>query len=145
MTLESKLAGTGQLTTLMLLLSPFPAFVFCYKSSIEKNKQIAAISPNYLVASFFCNAVWLAYALKIANPDLIVINCLGTVITAFFMVMFLYVKVKVGHHRMLLLKILIGSPFLVASCTDYLDSSKTGLMATSLSVLSYAVTLDSIS
>ena len=94
----SKLASLGQLTTILLLISPFPSFVFCHKKSLEKNAQIANISYKYLLANFACNAVWLAYSLKVENMDLIVINFLGTLISAIFLALYIYVKIKVGHR-----------------------------------------------
>lgn len=99
MVLEKKVACVGQLTTLVLLLSPFPSFVFCHKKTLEKNKQISSISFSYLLANFVCNAVWLGYSFKVESPDLIILNLLGSVLTAFFLMLFLYVKVKMGQHK----------------------------------------------
>jgi len=79
-----------------MLISPFPAFVFCHKKNLEKNEQIKGISYTYLLANFVCSAVWLAYSFKVNNMDLIIINTVASIITAFFLIMYLYVKVMVG-------------------------------------------------
>lgn len=36
-TLEQKLARLGELTMIVTLISPLPSFIFCHKSSFEKN------------------------------------------------------------------------------------------------------------
>lgn len=143
--LVSKLASLGQLTTILLLISPFPSFVFCHKKSLEKNAQIANISYKYLLANFLCNAVWLAYSLKVENMDLIVINFLGTLISSIFLTLYIYVKIKVGHHQRSFLLLFLTSPLLWISFSESVAIKYTGLMAVSLSVTMYAMSLDNIS
>ena len=140
-----KLASFGQLTTLLLLISPFPSFVFCHKKSLEKNAQMSQVSYKYLLANFVCSAVWLAYSLKVDNTDLIVINFLATVLTCLFLGLYVYVKVKVGHHQKSFMFLILSTPIIFAAYSESLSTSSTGLMATSLSVITYGMSLDNIS
>ena len=39
-TIDSKLARLGELTTIVTLISPLPAFVSCHKSSVEKERML---------------------------------------------------------------------------------------------------------
>jgi uncharacterized protein with PQ loop repeat len=75
-----------------------PNFVFCHKKSLEKNQMVSKVSYKYLLANFLNNAVWLAYSLKVENTDLIIINGLGSLITCLFLSLYIYAKMKVGHH-----------------------------------------------
>ena len=77
------------------MISPLPAFVSCHKKSHEKNRMLAQISFNFLIALFVTNAAWLAYAIRIHNMDIMVINSLGFVVSFCFCIMYLYVKLKV--------------------------------------------------
>jgi len=88
-TIDAKLARLGELTTLVTLISPLPAFVSCHKSALEKKVMLEKISFNFLMAMFVTNMVWLAYSIKIANPDLIVINALGSIIAGTFVCIFI--------------------------------------------------------
>ena len=145
MCLADKLASFGQLTTLILLLAPFPSFVFCHKKSLEKNASIKSISFKYLLANFFCNQVWLAYSIKAENPDLIVINGLGSLITTFFLLLFLYVKFKLNQYVMPLLSTLLTMPVILACASQTLTTlTQTGLIATTLSVATYLTCLDTV-
>ena len=94
--MENKLACVGQLTTIILLISPFPQFVFCHKKSLEKNASLKGISFKYLLANFFCYQVWLAYSFKVDNMDLIIINMVGAIINTTFLGLYLYVKYKIN-------------------------------------------------
>ena len=40
MTIDQKLARLGELTTIVTLISPFPAFISCGMSSIDKDRQL---------------------------------------------------------------------------------------------------------
>ena len=93
--LDVKLARLGELTTIVTLISPLPAFVSCHKKSMEKNEMLSKISFNFLLAMFVCNEVWFAYCIKIMNLDLMVINAAGTLIAGSFVAIFLYVKLKI--------------------------------------------------
>lgn len=135
----------GQLTTLLLLVSPFPAFVFCHKKSLEKNASISKISYKYLLANFVCSAIWLAYSLKVENTDLIVINFLATVLTCLFLSLYIYVKIKVGHHQKSFLLLLLSLPLIYISYSESFSTNNTGLLATSMSVVTYGMSLDNIS
>ena len=76
-----------------MLVSPFPNFVFCHKKSLEMNEQVKGISYTYLLVNFVCCSVWMAYSFKVNNMDLIIINTVATVITSFFLSMYIYVKI----------------------------------------------------
>ena len=91
-TIDAKLARLGELTTIVTLISPLPAFVSCHKSSVEKKRMLEKISFNFLMAMLVTNLVWLAYSFKIVNPDLIVINALGSVIAGTFVTLYIWRK-----------------------------------------------------
>ena len=141
--LEQKLAAVGQLTTIIMLVSPFPNFVFCHKKSLDANKQVSAISSRYLFVNFMNNAVWLVYSLKIDNSDLIIINSLGSLISFFFLALYLYVKARVGRYAEHSGLLVVAPVPLLA--WQYLSSDWTGLLATTLSISAYIVSLDSVS
>jgi uncharacterized protein with PQ loop repeat len=143
--MEKRLASIGQLTQIILLLSPLPNFVFCHKKSLEKNSMLKNMSFKYLLSNFVNSTVWLAYSLKIENDDLIIINVIATIITSLFLLLFLYVKIKIGHFYDLVLMVAGVSPIVILPFTQYLTAPIVGLLATILSVLAYAVSLDSIS
>jgi len=50
---------------IVTLISPLPSFIFCHKTSFEKNQQLARLSYNFLLAMMTNNSVWLAYSIKI--------------------------------------------------------------------------------
>jgi len=142
--MENKLACIGQLTTIILLVSPLPQFVFCHKKSLEKNASIKEISFKYLLANFLCYQVWVAYSLKVDNIDLIIINMLGAVINTIFLVLYMYVKCTVGQHSQYMLMILVSLPMVYMAHSSALSMDNTGLFATTLSVMMYGLTLDSV-
>ena len=84
-----KLARLGELTTIVTLISPLPAFVSCHKTSIEKERMLDKISYNFLMAMLVTNVVWTAYSIKIDNADLIVINVLGSLIAGTFICVYI--------------------------------------------------------
>lgn len=77
--------------------------------------------------------------------DLIIINSAGTVITSFFLALYLYVKIKVNHHQHPLLFFLLSLPAVYLAFSAHLSSDRTGLMATSLSIMTQITCLDSVS
>ena len=110
------------MTTIILLVSPLPSFVFCHKKSIEKNQMVSAVSYKYLLANFVCSAVWLAYSFKVDNIDLIIINLLATIITCIFLSLYIYAKMKVGHHQRSFLMLLVSIPIIIVSYTEYVST-----------------------
>ena len=119
---------------MITLISPLPAFVSCHKPSWEKNKQLAKVSYNFLVAMWATNVVWLAYSLKIDNIDLIVINALGVLISSCFLFLFLYVKARVARLTMHLLRFFIGLVLGAAFSSNLTTPWTNGLLATSMSM-----------
>ena len=107
--------------------------------------MLKTMSYKYLLSNFVNSAVWLAYSIKVQNDDLIIINVIATLITGLFFTMFLYVKIKIGRYYELLMMALAASPVVVLPYTDYVTTNYAGIMATSLSVFAYAVSLDTIS
>lgn len=95
--IDQKLARLGELTSIVTLISPLPAFISCHKTTFEKNEMLAKLSFNFLLAMLVTNAVWLAYSLKVYNLDLIIINFLGTIIASCFVSVYLYVKLKIAR------------------------------------------------
>jgi len=144
MTLDMRLARLGELTTMVTLISPLPAFVSCHKKSFEKNKMLEKISFNFLLAMFICNETWLAYAIKIDNMDLVVINALGTIIAGLFVFMFLYVKTKVTNPHKYIALLLGGIIFATLVSSNLIEPWTNGLIATLLSMSQYVFTLDSV-
>jgi len=65
------------MTSFALTLSPVPTFLFCYKSKKEQLASLDSISFLYLLSSFATSAIWLAYALKITNPDIALVSIFG--------------------------------------------------------------------
>jgi solute carrier family 50 protein (sugar transporter) len=148
MTIDAKLARLGELTTIVTLISPLPAFVSCYKSSIEKERMLEKISYVFLVAMFVTNVVWLAYSIKIENPDLIVINALGSLIAGTFVFLFIYIKFKVikkpPPQQLIILGIGLALAILLSYPDLLLDTWWNGFAATSLSMSQYLFSLDSV-
>lgn len=107
--------------------------------------MVSNVSYKYLLANFVNNAVWLAYSLKVQNADLIIINGLGTLITCLFLSLYIYAKMKVGHHQQSFLLLLITVPLIIFSFTDHISTEMTGLLGTVLSISAYAISLDNIS
>lgn len=107
--------------------------------------MVSKVSYKYLLANFVNNAVWLAYSLKVENTDLIIINFLGTLITCFFLSLYIYAKMKVGHHQRSFLLLLITIPLIIFSFSEQLSTEYTGILGTTLSISAYAISLDNIS
>ena len=107
--------------------------------------MVSAVSYKYLLSNFVCSAIWLAYSLKIENTDLIVINLVATIITCLFMSLYIYAKIKVGHHQRSFLLLLLSIPLILVSFSDQISTKNTGLLGTSSSIFTYAVSLDNIS
>jgi solute carrier family 50 protein (sugar transporter) len=148
-TIDAKLARLGELTTLVTLISPLPAFVSCHKSNLEKTVMLEKISFNFLMAMFVTNMVWLAYSIKIENNDLIVINALGSIIAGTFVSLYIMIQIK-AHD------IAFGKPYLIIlggglafawllSAPDFLLGTWwNGFASTSLSMTQYLFTLDGV-
>lgn len=83
---------------------------------------MAKVSYKYLLANFICSAVWLAYSLKVDNIDLIVINFLATILTCLFLVLYIYVKIKVGHHQKSFYLLLITTPLIAYAYSESLST-----------------------
>ena len=134
----------GELTTIITLISPLPAFIFCHKTSFQKDQQLAKLSYNFLLAMMVTNYTWLAYSLKIENIDLIIINSLGTIIASTFVTLYLYVKFKVGRIHMHVFRLTIGLIFAFCVCSTLTDSWLNGLIATSMSMCQYIFILEGV-
>lgn len=134
----------GELTTIVTLISPLPAFIFCHKSSFDKNKQLEKISFNFLLAMMVTNIVWLAYSIKITNIDLIIINSLGSIIASSFVSLYLWVKYKVARFWGHLPKVVIGVIFAICASSSLTDDFTNGLIATTLSMSQYIFILEGV-
>jgi uncharacterized protein with PQ loop repeat len=145
-TIDAKLARLGELTTIITLISPLPAFVSCHKSRLEKNRMLEKISFNFLMAMWVTNIVWLAYSIKIANPDLIIINALGSIIAGTFVHLFIYTKMKVtaANYELMIFFCGIILATLLAWPDLLLDTWWNGFASTCLSMIQYVFTLDSV-
>ena len=128
------MARLGELTTIVTLISPLPAFIYCHKSTYEKNEQLAKLSYNFLLAMMVTNAVWLAYSIKIVNIDLIVINGLGTIIASTFVSMYLWVKFKMSKLLIHLPRLGVGIIFAICASSSLTDPWTNGLFATTCSM-----------
>ena len=67
MTIEKQLANIGLATSLILLLSPFPNFVYCHKKTMDKEKMIQKMSSTFLLINFHSAITWTIYAIEIAD------------------------------------------------------------------------------
>ena len=128
----------------MTLISPLPAFIFCHKTSFEKNQQLAKLSFNFLLAMMVTNYIWLAYSIKVENVDLIIINSLGTIIASSFVTLYLYVKFKVGRIHIHLLRLIVGLIFAFSVMSSWTDPWTNGLIATSMSMCQYIFILEGV-
>jgi solute carrier family 50 protein (sugar transporter) len=107
--------------------------------------MVSKVSYKYLLANFVQNVVWLAYSIKVDNIDLIVINFLSVVITSIFLALYIYAKIKVGHHQRSFLLLLLSIPLMLAAFSEKMPTEQTGLLATLLNIFAYAISLDNIS
>lgn len=77
--------------------------------------------------------------------DLIIINMIGAVINSIFLMLYMYVKCSINQHSQYMLMILISLPMIYLSHSSALSVDSTGLFATTLSILMYGLTLDTVS
>lgn len=106
--------------------------------------MLQRISYNFLLAMFVTNEVWLAYAVKIANADLVVINALGTFIAGTFVSLFIYIKCKVTRPSKQLLLLVPAALFMTYVSSGCVDPWTNGLIATTCSMIQYVFTLESV-
>ena len=118
----------------MALISPLPSFIFCHKTSFEKNQQIAGLSYNFLLAMMTNNCVWLAYSIKIESIDLIVVNGLGTLVSITWVSLYLYVKSKISRFLLHLPRLAVAIVFAITVSSNLTDDWLNGLIATSMSM-----------
>ena len=124
--LADKLASFGQLTSMILLVAPLPQFVFCHKKSLEKISAMQSVSYKYLLTNLLTRLVWVAYAAKIKNVDLLVIHAVGVIICFFFMVLYVYVKCKQGRSQGPLFLLWCSSPLIYSAFSRNLTADHTG-------------------
>lgn len=60
-----------------LIFTPVPKFLFCGLSQKEKEGRMESFSFSYLLLSLLNNLLWLAYAQKIADPNVGIPAMLG--------------------------------------------------------------------
>ncbi len=142
--MASKFARIGELTSIITMISPLPCFIFCHKKAHEKNKMVDQISYNFLLALMVMNMVWVSYAFKIDNNDILVINSLGLFVSLVFLSLYLYVKIKIGKVYREMALLISTIPFLIWSCSNQVGPNLTGLLASTLSMTSYLFTLDKV-
>lgn len=90
------------------------------------------------------NYVWTAYALKVWNMDLIIINSLGSLIATTFVTLYLYVKYKVSRLAILLPRLAIGIIFAICASSSLTDDWTNGFIATMCSMCQYIFILESV-
>ena len=144
MTVDQKLARLGELTTIVTLISPFPAFISCGKSSLDKDRDLKKLSYNFLLAMMITNIIWLAYSVKISNIDLIVINSIGTLIASSFVGIYLFVKYKITRLSTHIARLLCGLLFSILASSQLTTPFVNGLIATSCSMVQYLFTLEGV-
>ena len=138
------MARLGELTTIVTLISPFPAFISCGKSSIDKDRLLSKLSYNFILAMMATNIIWLAYSIKVENVDLIVINSIGTLIATSFVLIFLYVKYRITRLSTHIARF-IGALIFSALVSSNLTGTQTnGIIATSCSMTQYMFTLEGV-
>ena len=144
MTIDQKLARLGELTTIVTLISPFPAFISCGMSSIDKDRQLQKLSYNFILAMMATNIIWLAYSLKVDNIDLIVINSLGTLVSCSFVMVYLYVKYRITRLSTHIARFMGAVCFSLAMSSGLTSSWTNGVIATSCSMTQYLFTLEGV-
>ena len=142
--IDQKLARLGELTTIITLISPLPNFIFCHKTSFQKNEQLAKLSFNFLLAMLVTNTVWLAYSIKIMNLDLIVINSIGTMVASSFIILYLWVKHKVARLGIHIPRLVCGIIFAIVASSNLTDPWLNGLLATTMSISQYVFILEGV-
>ena len=90
------------------------------------------------------NIIWLAYSIKVANIDLIVINSIGTVIATSFVFIFLYVKYRITRLSTHIVRFIGGLVFSALVSTNLTSSWTNGVIATSCSMTQYMFTLEGV-
>ena len=134
MTIDQKLARLGELTTIVTLISPFPAFISCGMSSIDKDRQLKKLSYNFILAMMATNIIWLAYSVKVDNIDLIVINSLGTLVSCSFVLVYLYVKYRITRLSTHVARFMGAVCFSLIMSSALTSSWTNGVIATSCSM-----------
>ena len=144
MTIDQKLARLGELTTIVTLISPFPAFISCGMSSIDKDRQLKKLSYNFILAMMATNIIWLAYSVKVDNIDLIVINSLGTLVSCSFVMVYLYVKYRITRLSTHVARFMGAVCFSLIMSSALTSSWTNGVIATSCSMTQYLFTLEGV-
>ena len=90
------------------------------------------------------NIIWLAYSVKIANIDILVINAIGSFIASVFVAIFLYVKFKVARLSSHLSRLFVGFLFTGMVSSGLTDQWSNGLIATLCSMTQYIFILDGV-
>lgn len=90
------------------------------------------------------NIIWLAYSIKVANIDLIVINSIGTLIATSFVLIFLYVKYRITRLSTHVARFVGGLTFSALVSTNLTSTWTNGVIATSCSMTQYLFTLEGV-
>ena len=102
-----------------------------------------SVSGAYLLVMLQQCAVWTVYAIRIHDPEVLVMNALAVGINAIFLSLFLYVQWQFARYGFMTIVLLsMPLPFLVHL---FMTTSHIGLLATMGSIITYAVSLDSVS
>lgn len=140
----ARVAAFGELTSIITMVSPLPAFISCHKNPEEKFKMLSGISFNFLVANFLLQSTFLAYIIKARLDDIFVINVLTTGTAMIFIVLFISTKMAVERPLKEGVVFCLSIPYMHFVFSDMIDEESTGLLATTFNVFIYLVLLDKV-
>jgi uncharacterized protein with PQ loop repeat len=142
--LVKRIAAIGELTSIITMISPLPAFISCHKKPEEKVKMLDGISFNFLIVTFLLQSTCLAYILKAGLDEILVINVLTTITSMSFIVAYLHTKMTVERPYQQAFQFVMCIPYVHVIFSDLVNEYNTGLVATTFNVIIYIVLLDKV-
>jgi hypothetical protein len=106
--------------------------------------MLSKISYSFLIAMWVCNYVWLAYAVKVWNIDILILNLLGSMVSLSFIIYFIYVQHKVKMPTTEIVILVCSFPGIIISFSDIVTPHVAGFLGAFFSMSMYITTLDKV-